>query len=84
MVDAAIEGRLDRVEYQTEPVFGLQIPLEVPGVPSEILNPRQAWSDPAAYDAQAQRLARLFVENFEKYRAEAAPDVIAAAPNADG
>ncbi|HLK55051.1 MAG TPA: phosphoenolpyruvate carboxykinase (ATP) [Chthonomonadaceae bacterium] len=80
MLQAALDGDLDHVEYHTDPVFGLQMPTAVPGVPSEVLNPRQTWADRAAYDAQAQHLARLFVENFEKYKSEAAPEVLAAAP----
>ena len=80
MVDAAIEGRLNSVEFQTESVFGLAIPRAVPGVPSEVLMPRNTWPDKAAYDAQIAHLARLFVQNFELYRASAAPEVIAAAP----
>jgi phosphoenolpyruvate carboxykinase (ATP) len=47
----------------------------VPGVPAEVLDPRRAWSDPAAYDAQARRLAGLFAENFAQYEAAATPDV---------
>ena len=80
MLDAAIEGKLDKVEFYPDPIFGLAIPSEVPGVPTEVLNPRNTWVDKAAYDAQARELARLFVENFEKYRSEASPEVIAAAP----
>jgi phosphoenolpyruvate carboxykinase (ATP) len=80
MLHAALSGKLDAVEYRIDPTFGLHVPMTVPGVPSEVLDPRAAWADKAAYDAQAQELARLFVENFAKYRDFAAPDVIAAAP----
>ena len=80
MIDAALEGRLNNVSYREDPVFGLQIPTEVPGVPTELLTPRETWPDKAAYDQQAQELARLFVENFDKYKSEASPEVLAAAP----
>jgi phosphoenolpyruvate carboxykinase (ATP) len=78
MVNAAIEGRLDDIEMTTEPFFGLAIPQSVPGVPDDVLDPRKAWSDPAAYDKQANKLAGLFAENFKQYEAASAPDVLAA------
>jgi phosphoenolpyruvate carboxykinase (ATP) len=64
IVRAALSGALDGVPTVREPVFGLEIPLEVPGVPAEMLHPRATWPDPAAYDAQARRVGRLFRENF--------------------
>ncbi|MGZ8512514.1 MAG: phosphoenolpyruvate carboxykinase (ATP) [Candidatus Limnocylindria bacterium] len=84
MVRAALNGKLKDVEYETDPVFGVEVPTTVPGVPSEILRPRNTWADPAAYDAKAQDLARMFVENFEAY-AEAVPeDVRSAGPRVTG
>jgi phosphoenolpyruvate carboxykinase (ATP) len=79
MVNAAIDGALANVEFETEPFFGLSIPLHVPDVPSEVLNPRNMWLDGAAYDAQAKKLAGLFAKNFEKFEKHAAPGVRAAA-----
>jgi phosphoenolpyruvate carboxykinase (ATP) len=79
MVNAAIEGRLDGIPTKREPYFGLEIPQSVPGVPDEVLDPKGAWSDPAAYDAQAKKLAALFAENFKQYEATATPDVLAVA-----
>jgi phosphoenolpyruvate carboxykinase (ATP) len=79
MVNAAIEGALADVEFEPEPFFGLSIPLQVPGVPSEVLNPRNMWLDGAAYDAQAKKLAGLFAANFERFEAQAAPAVRAVA-----
>jgi phosphoenolpyruvate carboxykinase (ATP) len=67
MVRAALAGQLDDVETATAPFFGLQIPTSVPGVPSEVLNPRDTWADAAAYDAQAKKLAGLFAENFQRF-----------------
>ncbi len=50
-----------------DPIFGVQVPTACPDVPGEILSPRTTWADPAAYDAQAQELARLFRKNFEQF-----------------
>ena len=67
MVNAALAGELDKVKTQTDPVFGLAIPIEIKGVPAKVLNPRETWPDPAAYDAQAKKLAGMFRENFDKF-----------------
>jgi len=79
MVNAALEGRLQDAQFQSEPFFGLQIPQAVPDVPSDVLNPRNAWSDRSAYDAAAKRLASLFAENFKQYEAQASDGVRAVA-----
>jgi phosphoenolpyruvate carboxykinase (ATP) len=79
MVNAAIEGRLNDVAYAKEPFFGLEIPQIVPDVPSEVLDPRLAWSDKAAYDVQAKKLAQLFQENFVRFESHATPDILAVA-----
>jgi phosphoenolpyruvate carboxykinase (ATP) len=80
MVNAAIDGKLDDVEYVREPAFGLSIPTSCPGVPSDLLNPRNSWSDKAAYDKTAAQLAAKFEENFKKF--DAPEDVKAAGPKA--
>jgi phosphoenolpyruvate carboxykinase (ATP) len=67
MVRAALAGKLDEVEYETDPVFGTQVPTSVPDVPSEVLRPRETWPDPAAYDAKARELAAMFRDNFRSY-----------------
>jgi phosphoenolpyruvate carboxykinase (ATP) len=72
LVDAAIDGLLDHVEYVTEPAFGLHIPLSCPGIPSEILNPRNAWADKQAYDQTAADLAARFQANFQQFNASEA------------
>ncbi len=67
MVDAAVEGLLDHVEYETEPTFGLSIPKSCPGVPAEKLSPRNSWADKAAYDKMATDLIGQFHKNIEKF-----------------
>lgn len=67
MVRAAIDGKLNNVETTQDAVFGLHIPTSVEGVPSEVLNPRDAWADKAAYDVKAAELAGLFNDNFKKF-----------------
>ncbi|MCG7342530.1 phosphoenolpyruvate carboxykinase (ATP) [Sporosarcina sp. ACRSL] len=67
MVRAAIAGKLNNVEFEENAIFGLAMPKAVEGVPTEVLNPRNAWSDPAAYDQKAKELADLFRENFKKF-----------------
>jgi phosphoenolpyruvate carboxykinase (ATP) len=67
LLNAAFAGQLDtgKVEYDVHPIFNLRIPKSCPGVPSEILNPRNTWSDKAAYDAAAAKLRDMFRKNFE-------------------
>src|SRR4051812_12530321 len=67
MVRAAIAGELDDVPMVVDPVFRVEVPTNVPGVPTEVLQPRSTWADPAAYDAAAKKIAHMFHENFEAY-----------------
>ena len=81
MIRAAIEGALDKVDYQRHPVFGMSIPASCPGVPTELLHPRNTWPDPAAYDEMAGNLADWFTANFAKYAADIhSPEILEAAP----
>ena len=68
LLDAALRGDLDadKVEFETHPIFGLKMPTSCPGVPSEILNPRNTWEDKDAYDAAAEKLRKMFHDNFEE------------------
>jgi phosphoenolpyruvate carboxykinase (ATP) len=68
MVRAALSGHLEKVATRREPVFGLAVPQHVPGVPDDVLDPRKTWKDGAAYDAQAQKLLKLFEKNFEQFK----------------
>ena len=67
LVDAALRGDLDagKVEYKEHPVFNLKMPTTCPEVPAEILDPRNTWSDKAAYDEAAGKLREMFHKNFE-------------------
>jgi phosphoenolpyruvate carboxykinase (ATP) len=80
MITAALEGKLEAVNYEAHPVFGMMIPVNCPGVPAEILNPRSTWADTAAYDAKSKDLAKQFVQNFEKYASGVSEEILQAAP----
>lgn len=80
MVNATLSGELDDVEFEEEPFFGLMIPTSIPDVPSEILNPRDTWSDKAAYDEKAKSLASMFRENFKQFEDRASEDILAGEP----
>ncbi|MHC4956858.1 MAG: phosphoenolpyruvate carboxykinase [Planctomycetota bacterium] len=81
MLNAALTGSLDKVAFEPDPIFGLNIPASCPGVPAEILIPNRTWSDQAGYDTAAKKLAGLFKDNFGKY-ADGVDDAVAkAGPN---
>lgn len=80
LITAAMNGDLDNMDYETLPVFGLKFPKACPGVPSDILNPREAWSDKTAWDAKANDLAMAFIKNFAQYADGVTAEIISAAP----
>jgi len=80
LLSAALTGKLDNVQYKTDPVFGFEVPLQCPGVPDEILNPATAWASQAEYDQKYKQLAQKFVENFKKFESETSKDVLEAGP----
>jgi len=80
MVRAALSGALDGVSFTKDPVFNVDVPATCPDVPADVLMPRSTWSDPAAYDAQAAKLAKMFAENFKTFEADVTPQVKAAGP----
>ena len=82
MLTAALSGALDDVAYERDPVFNVDVPSSCPGVPTEALRPRDAWTAPTAYDAQARKLAGMFADNFGMFEAEADPAVRQAGPRA--
>ena len=79
MVSAALNGELEGVNYQPHPIFQVLVPESVPGVPSKILDPKNTWDDPEAYEQQARELARRFAENFKQF-SNARPEIVAAGP----
>ncbi|HEX7171769.1 MAG TPA: phosphoenolpyruvate carboxykinase (ATP) [Candidatus Limnocylindria bacterium] len=83
MVRAALSGALRDVEYDVDPVFGVEVPRSVPGVPDGVLRPRGTWSDPDAYDTKARQLAAMFVENFRAYADGVDEEVRAAGPRVE-
>ncbi|GAB4140798.1 MAG: phosphoenolpyruvate carboxykinase (ATP) [Bacteroidia bacterium] len=80
LISAALNGELDHVEYGETPFFKLRFPKYCPGVPEEILEPRNTWADKAAFDVTAQKLAAQFVKNFEQYASGVSAEVLEAAP----
>jgi phosphoenolpyruvate carboxykinase (ATP) len=80
LLNAALNGSLANVEMRIDPHFKFRVPVAVPGVDSAILNPRDTWADKAAYDSQAGKLVSMFRENFRKFEAHVAADVLQAAP----
>lgn len=80
MVNAALDGELDGVEFVEEPYFGLAIPTSVPDVPVELLDPRNTWADKDAYDTKARDLAQRFKKNFEQFADQASDAIKNAGP----
>jgi len=80
MIKAALSGALDQVAYERDPFFNLDVPTSCPGVPADVLNPRKTWMHPADYDAQAAKVARMFIENFKNFEGGVGADVLAAGP----
>ncbi|MFB5605594.1 MAG: phosphoenolpyruvate carboxykinase (ATP) [Nitrosarchaeum sp.] len=79
MVTAALTGALDNVKYRHDDIFNLDIPTEVPEVPSDILDPKNTWSDKELYDVAAKKLAQMFVDNFKKFH-DVLPEILKAGP----
>jgi phosphoenolpyruvate carboxykinase (ATP) len=77
VVNAAITGTMDQLQFRVDPLFGFEVPVECPGVPTVLLEPRNTWALKDKYDAQARELARLFIKNFEKF--SNVPDAVKAA-----
>jgi phosphoenolpyruvate carboxykinase (ATP) len=80
IIDAIHRGALTTPRTAPDPIFGFDVVTECPGVPAELLTPRNTWSDPSAYDATARRLAKLFTDNFKSYEAGVSADIRAASP----
>jgi phosphoenolpyruvate carboxykinase (ATP) len=82
LLNAALDGSLNDVEFRTDENFGFEVPVSVPGVDGAILNPRDTWADKADYDSTAAKLVKLFIHNFAKFQAHVDKGVRDAAPRA--
>ena len=82
LLNAALDGSLNSAEFRTDPNFGFRVPIAVAGVDSTILDPRETWADKAAYDATAQKLVGLFIENFSEFADHVDQSVLESAPKA--
>jgi phosphoenolpyruvate carboxykinase (ATP) len=80
IIDAIHAGALARPTTERDPVFGIDVVTECPGVPADILVPKRTWPNPSAYDTAARRLAGLFRNNFKTYESGVAPEIRAANP----
>ena len=80
LLNAALDGKLAKAKFVTDPVFGFQIPTACAGVPANILNPQKTWKDKKAYMEKYESLAKAFIENFKKYEAGCSKAILAAAP----
>ncbi len=76
LLTTALEGLLDDVPCRVDRQFGLAVPMQVPGVPDPILNPRLTWEDPLQFDDRSARLATLFEANFAQYRNRVGTDIL--------
>jgi phosphoenolpyruvate carboxykinase (ATP) len=79
MVTAALEGKLDNVEYKLDPIFNVLVPQSCPEVPDEILNPKNTWKNAEEYEKLAHQLAERFAENFKKFK-NVSEDIAGAGP----
>lgn len=80
MLNAALDGKLDQVEYTTDPIFGFQVPKSCPDVPDSLMDPASSWLDREAYMQRYRSLASRFIDNFKKFEAETSAEVRAAGP----
>src|SRR4029453_12113371 len=80
LLDAALSGELAQVGYRVDPVFGFEVPVQVPSVDGRLLAPRSTWRAPPAYDRRARELARMFRDSFERFATEVGDAVAGAGP----
>jgi len=80
LLNAALDGSLNQVDFRKDPWFGFDVPVSVPGVDETILDPRRTWADKDAYDGTAAKLVKLFIDNFAKFEPHVDQDVRSAAP----
>ena len=83
MISAILENKLDEVDFETHPIFGLFMPKYCPGVPTEILDPMNTWLQKGAYVSKAIQLAHAFHINFDKFASEASEEILNGGPLID-
>jgi len=81
LLNSALNGKLDNVKYKKDPIFGFEMPLECPDVPTEVLDPSSSWSDGKEYEKKYIQLAQRFIENFKKYETHTAKEIADAGPH---
>ncbi len=81
LLNAALNGGLDGVNYAVDPIFKFQVPQSCDDIPESVLNPRSSWGDKALYDQRYRQLAARFIENFKKFEEGCAPEVVKAGPS---
>ena len=80
MLSEALKGNLNDVEFETDEIFGLQIPKQIKGIPNDLLRPRNTWDNKTAYDKRAKKLAQMFSDNFKQFEEKASQETIEAGP----
>jgi phosphoenolpyruvate carboxykinase (ATP) len=80
LLNAALDGSLNSVDFREDPNFGFEVPVSVPGVDTKLLDPRGAWADAAEYDKTAQDLVHKFIANFTQFEDHVDESVRNAAP----
>jgi phosphoenolpyruvate carboxykinase (ATP) len=80
MINAALAGQLDHVQYRNDPIFNVEVPTTCPAVPDEVLDPRKTWPDTQSYDEQAKKLAAMFADNFKRFEKDVPATVTDAGP----
>jgi phosphoenolpyruvate carboxykinase (ATP) len=83
MISAILEGKLEDVELEVHPIFGLHMPKYCPGVPTEILDPMNTWLQKGTYVSKAIQLAHSFHINFDKFASEASEEILSGGPLID-
>jgi len=80
MLNAALDGSLNQAQFRIDKNFGFEVPVSIAGIDDALFNPRSTWADGSAYDAQAQKLISMFIDNFAKFESHVTQDVKEAAP----
>jgi phosphoenolpyruvate carboxykinase (ATP) len=84
MLNAALTGALEKVEYAKDPVFGVAVPKSCPEVPSDVLEPSKSWANKRDYEKRKTGLAAAFIENFKLFANGCPAEVVAAGPKRQG